>query len=110
MDDKSHQEDGRKTADDAIVLAPQERDGFSGVTIEENGGEKEQRANESGDRQYYRGSSGARGYARTVSVGSGLSGIISWLVILGIIFFVLPAFFLFGAAIAIIWFVLKLFR
>lgn len=110
MDDKSHQDDGRKEADDPVVLAPQERDGFAGVTIEENDDSKEQKADGQGERQYYRGSSGPRGYARTVTVGSGLSGIISWLVILGIIFFVLPAFFLFGAAIAIVWFVLKLFR
>lgn len=110
MDDKSHQEDGRKESDEVIVLAPQERDKFAGVTIEENGDGNEHKDDGQGERQYYRGSSGPRGYERTVSVGSGLSGIISWLVILGIIFFVLPAFFLFGAAIAVVWFVLKLFR
>ena len=109
MDNKTHPEDGQKKAEEAVVLAPRERDGFSGTTIEQNGGRQENGKSEQ-TRNYQRGSSEQRGYVRTVSFGGGLSGLLGWLIVLGILFFVLPAFFLLAAAIAAVWFVLRLFR
>lgn len=107
MDDKTHQEDGRKEASEVTVLAPQERDNFDGVTIEDARQDKDTRKE---NRQYYRGSSGQRGYVRTVSFGGSLGGLIGWLVLLGIVLFILPTFFLLAAAGAVVWFLLRLFR
>lgn len=109
MDDKTHQEDGPKGAsEEATVLAPQERDNFDGVTIEDA---RQNQDTKTQNRQYYRGSSGQRGYVRTVSFGSGsLGGLLGWLVILGIVLFVLPTFFLLAAGVAVVWFILRLFR
>lgn len=109
MDDKTHQADGRKEAsEEATVLAPQERDNFAGVTIEDA---RQNQDTKTQNRQYYRGSSGQRGYVRTVSFGSGsLGGLLGWLVLLGIVLFVLPTFFLLAAGVAVVWFILRLFR
>ena len=50
MDDKTHQEDGRKEASEATVLAPQERDNFAGVTIEDA---RQDQDNKTENRQYF---------------------------------------------------------
>ncbi len=109
MENKTQPGNGQKPADDAVVLAPKERDTFDGVTIEQSGGREQRGARDAGRRYQQRASERTR-YVKTVSIGGGWATLLGWLIVLGIMFIVLPAFFLFALAGAVIWFILRLFR
>lgn len=108
MENKNQSGDEQKPAEDAVVLAPRERDTFDGVTIEQPGANEPGNTHAAGQRQQR--ASEQSSYVKTVSVGGGWGMLLGWLIILGILFIVLPAFFLFALAGAVIWFILRLFR
>ncbi len=86
------------------VLDRRERDGFSGITIDESGDGREEEAR-------FGRQEGSGVYVKQVNFSSGiLSQIAFFLIMAFAIFFLLPTFLLFFIIISAVWFVFKLFR
>ncbi len=98
--------------EEAKVLQADERDTFTGITIEEAEGTESKSYNISSDDNKEDGFKGTHVYHTSVSVGSFgfLWQLLFLIVVAGIVFILLPAFLLVFMAIAALFFILRLFR
>lgn len=105
---------GCEAAPEVKVLRPEERDGFQGLTLRQDGTEEDRsryREDRSGDYEYRNEGPGHRVYVRQVSFGSGSSGWLTKLlmaaIVLFLLFVALPAALILMAVFSLFWWLFR---
>lgn len=98
---------GQEFSTEARPMSAQEVSNYQGITLDE---ENSYERTEQDYRYEQEEPNKSRVYVKTVNMSGGLIGTVVFAILLvGLLFFVLPAFLLIGAAVAAIWFVFRMF-